>query len=281
MSKRNNVAACTKEHRRMRTRKNLMAHTVLFCAFAGRGWAIAPLELDFPMIGGSLGQTIQLNIRGVGDPQISTPRCQATLSFQDSRNVPVGTSSSVDLGPGQAASLILSFNQLVSRAGQRLELRPVVRPLNRELNFACQTSVEIYEPSSGRTTAWAAPPNPGISDPEENLSPVSGALGQTIRFGVVRGVEDPNQNQPCTADLALRNSRGAVVVQKRVALQPGQADALDLNMNTQLSRLGERLLISPSLSPVETGSTQGCVVSVQVFDQSTGWTTTYIGDPDE
>src|SRR5262249_12343782 len=172
--------------------------------------------------------------------------------------------SSVDLAPGQAAFLIISFSQFVSHAGQRFELRPVVRPLNRELNFACQTSVEVYEPSSGRTTAWAPPPNPGISDPNEDLPPVSGALGQTIRFGVVRGDGDSSQNQLCSADLVLRNSRGAAVVQKRVALQPGQADALDLNMNTQLSRSGERALIGPSLRPVETGSTHGCVVSVQV-----------------
>jgi hypothetical protein len=82
-----------------------MAHAVLLGALAGRGWSVAPLELGFPMIGGSLGQTIQLNIRAIGDPNISTPRCQATLSFRDSRSVPVGTSSSVDLGPGQAASL--------------------------------------------------------------------------------------------------------------------------------------------------------------------------------
>jgi hypothetical protein len=71
------------------------------------------------------------------------------------------------------------------------------------------------------------------------------------------------------------------VGQKRVALEPGQADALDLNMNTQLSRFGERLLIAPSLRPVETGGTRGCVVSVQAFDQASGWTTTYITDPDE
>jgi len=69
----------------MSTRQNLMAPMVVFCALAGRGWAIAPLEPDFPMIGGSLGQTIQLNIRSDGDPQIFTPRCQATLIFRDSR----------------------------------------------------------------------------------------------------------------------------------------------------------------------------------------------------
>ena len=44
---------------------------------------------------------------------------------------------------------------------------------------------------------------------------------------------------------------------------------------------GERLLIAPSLRPLETGGTQGCVVSVQVFDQASGWTTTYISDPDQ
>jgi hypothetical protein len=46
-------------------------------------------------------------------------------------------------------------------------------------------------------------------------------------------------------------------------------------MNMQLSRFGERLLIAPSLRPLETGVTRGCVVSVcrssvQVFDQVSG-----------
>src|SRR5262249_13488267 len=111
----------------MKTEKTLMAYTVLTCAVAGGCWAI-PSELDFPMIGGSAGQMIQLNIRGVGDPQISTPRCQATLSFRDTRNAPVGDSRAVDLGPGQTATLTLNFNQLGSRLGERFELEPLVTP---------------------------------------------------------------------------------------------------------------------------------------------------------
>ena len=65
-----------------------------------------------------------------------------------------------------------------------------------------------------------------------------------------------------------------LVAQKRVALEPGQSDFLDLNLNTQVSRFGERAVIQPCLQPVAAGSTVGCAISVQVFDQFTGWTTT-------
>jgi hypothetical protein len=232
------------------------------------------------MIGGSAGQMIQLNIRGVGDPQISTPRCQATLSFRDTRNAPVGDSRAVDLGPGQSATLTLNFNQLVSRVGERFELEPLVTPASGGVNFACQASVEVYEPISGRTTAWAPSANPGFSDPDDDVPPVSGALGQTMRLGVVRTISDPDDKR-CIVDLMFRNSQSIIVAQKRVLLEPGHGDALDLNMNTQVSRLGDRALIAPSLRTVATGSGNGCLVSVQVFDQRTGWTTTYVEDPNQ
>jgi hypothetical protein len=107
---------------------------------------------------------------------------------------------------------------------------------------------------------------------------VNGALGQTMRSNVVRGISDPNENQPCVAELLFRNSQGTALAQKRVLLAPGTADFLDLNMNTQVSRLGERVPITPSLRPATSGSAIGCVVSLQLFDQLTGWTTTYISD---
>jgi hypothetical protein len=144
----------------MTKRSGIVPCSVLAFALAPKVWAIAPPEPDFPMVGGSLGQTIQLNIRAVGDPQILAPRCQAILSFRDSNNLPVGTSLTVDLGPDQGTFLTLSFNRLVSRLGQRFELQPVVTAVNREVNFACQASVEIYESISGRTIAWIAPPEP-------------------------------------------------------------------------------------------------------------------------
>jgi len=240
---------------------------------------------DFPMFGGSVGQAIQLNIRAVGDPQISVARCQATLSFHDGRNLPVGTSRTVNLGPNEGAFLTLEFSQVVSRLGQRFELRPVVTPINTEGDFPCQTSVELYDLTTGRTTAWAPPPNPGISDPNldhDDFPPVSGALGQTMRLGVVRtaaGISDPNLRTACQADLIFHNSQGAVVAQKRVALEPGQSDFLDLNLNTQVSRIGERVVYLPCVKPVAAGSTIGCAISVQVFDQFTGWTTTAASAP--
>jgi hypothetical protein len=101
---------------------------------------------------------------------------------------------------------------------------------------------------------------------------VSATLGQTLRFGVVRTTA-----QSCTADLVFHNSQGVVVAQKRVALEPGHSDFLDLNMTQQVPRFGERGLYLPCVQPVAAGSSDGCIGSVQVFDQFTGWTTTFAG----
>jgi hypothetical protein len=267
---------------------NHLVRLIFASGLAARIWATPPPEPEFPMAGGSLGQAIQLNIRTVGDPQISQPRCQAILSFRDSANLQVGPTRSVDLGEDEAASLTVNFSQFVSRFGQRFDLRPIVTRLSREANFSCQTSVELFDSMTGRTLAWTTPPEPGApsstAPPEPELPPVSGALGQTMRFGIVRttassGISDPDELPACSADLIFHNSRGVIVAQKRVLLQPGHSDFLDLNVNTQVSRFGERAVLQPCLQPVSTGSANGCVASVQVFDQITGWTTVVASAP--
>ncbi|MBI3682842.1 MAG: hypothetical protein HY235_20915 [Acidobacteria bacterium] len=243
-------------------------------ALAGGRLCADPTPHLFPMMGGSLGNVIQLNVGGLGGPDT---RCQAQLGFRDLRNMPVGPSRAVDLGPGETASLTLNFNTLVSMSRQRFELRPLVTPANRDgSNFACKSSAEIYEPGSGRDLAWASPAilDPGIAPV---LPPVSAALYQTLRLGAIGdpdltpAIGDPNVK--CAADLVLRNSRGVVVARKTVSLGAGMGDFVDLNMNTQVSRLGERAIIDPGIIPAPGTSAAGCRVSVQLIDQFTGWTT--------
>ena len=60
---------------------------------------------------------------------------------------------------------------------------------------------------------------------------------------------DPEKNQRCNADLIFRNNEGVVAAQTRVLLAAGAADFRYLNMYTQVSRLGERAAIVPSLYP--------------------------------
>ncbi|MFN7938773.1 MAG: hypothetical protein U0R19_35920 [Bryobacteraceae bacterium] len=57
----------------------------------------------------------------------------------------------------------------------------------------------------------------------------------------------------------------------QVRPEPGRSEVLDLNMNG-LVRFGERAVVVHRFLPLGAGSAEGCVFSVQVFDQGTGWT---------
>lgn len=79
------------------------------CALTGRGFAVGLAELRFPMIGGVSGQVIQLNIRAIGDPNISL----ASVGFRDRSGLSVGASRAIDLRLGQGTFVKLKFSQFV------------------------------------------------------------------------------------------------------------------------------------------------------------------------
>ena len=60
---------------------------------------------------------------------------------------------------------------------------------------------------------------------------------------------DPEEHQSCNADLIFRNNEGVMLAQTRVLLAAGAADFRYLNMYTQVSGLGDRAAIVPSLYP--------------------------------
>ena len=97
----------------MTSQTTTAAYLILMCALTGKSFATGLPGLNFPMVGGVSGQTIQLNIRAIGDPNISLARCQANVGYRDSSGHPIGSSRAVDLRPGQNTFLTLKFSQFV------------------------------------------------------------------------------------------------------------------------------------------------------------------------
>lgn len=113
--------------------------------------SIGPEPHTFGLLGLTLFETLRLNV--VAYPP--SP-CVAQLSFVDINGNPIGTTISVNLSNGEAASLDLNGNSLVMRFGQRAEVQPVVT-LNPLVASACQASAEIVDQFSGRTLAYTMP----------------------------------------------------------------------------------------------------------------------------
>jgi hypothetical protein len=111
------------------------------------GYALSP---EFSMLGVTVLQTARLNV-------VSYPPdpCIGTVSFVNSKGVPVGNTLNVQLAPGQAASLDLPGSTLVTKLGQRAEVQPVVTAPNG----GCVASTEVYLNGLGTSTAYF-PPDP-------------------------------------------------------------------------------------------------------------------------
>jgi hypothetical protein len=96
-------------------------------------------------------QTARLNVVAFPpDP------CAGEISFVDAQGAQVGPSLAVNLGPGQAQFLDLPGTALLTRLGQRAELRPVVVSPN---GGVCVISTEIYSSELGSTSGYF-PPDP-------------------------------------------------------------------------------------------------------------------------
>ena len=100
---------------------------------------------QFGMFGVTVLQTARLNVVAFPvDP------CIGQLSFVNSSGVPVGNTLNVQLAPGQAASLDLPGNTLVTKLGQRAEVQPVISGSNG----GCVASAEVYIEGLGATSTF-------------------------------------------------------------------------------------------------------------------------------
>jgi hypothetical protein len=224
---------------------------------------------NFPMIGITRGQTLQLNV--VAFP---TGPCYAQLGFQDSNGNPAGTTTSVTLQPGQSASLAINGNSLTNSLGQRVEVLPTVVPVAGIVS-SCGASAEVFDNLLGITSVLV----PGAVGYPSN--PDLGMLGvtvlQTVRVNVVAYPVDP-----CVGQVSFLNNSGELIGNSlmTVNLNPGQATFLELPGSAMVAKLGQRAEVQPVMTPsVTLGSSSGepnaCVVSAEVYVNGLGTTSAY------
>jgi hypothetical protein len=140
-------------------------------------WACNHCRMAFGMVGAVPGQTARLNVVNIPEstPQPSTsdptgPVWSGTLTFVDSNgsilNDPstgLPAQTSLTLAPGQAGFLEVVFPVgPTSGPGGRLQLRAQVDSADGTQNVDIETTFEIFDISTGKTTTVLLfPHNPG------------------------------------------------------------------------------------------------------------------------
>jgi hypothetical protein len=109
------------------------------------GWPPTPI---FGALGVTALETVRLNVVAYPpDP------CIGQLSFVNTAGIQVGNAIPVQLAPGQAVSLDLPGSTVVTKLGQREEVRPVVT----SSSGVCVASTEVYASGLGITVVYSLP----------------------------------------------------------------------------------------------------------------------------
>ena len=123
-----------------------------------------------------------------------------------------------------------------------------------------------------------AEPVQAFEDPNEKPSPMVGlARGQTARLNVVN-IGDPSI-EPCEVQMVFYDSQGKALASDVQKLDPGVATFLDLgygDIGDPTIRVQIRAWVK-----VVVGDPTLCLSSLEVFDNETGRTTVFIGDPND
>src|ERR1700730_16032151 len=98
---------------------------------------------NFSLVGLALNQSLRINVVApVAQPGFPPNPCSAAISFSDANGNSVGSTRSVNLIPGQSASLDLNANALLQRFGQRAEVRPIAVTYPPS---PCSVSAEVFD----------------------------------------------------------------------------------------------------------------------------------------
>jgi hypothetical protein len=228
--------------------------------------------VDFGMIGLAESQTLRLSI--IAFP--SGPTCIAQLGFANSSGGTVGTTKTVNLGPGQGDWLDLKGSTLALPFAGRAEVRPVVtlNPLVGGAS-ACLANAEILDSFSGFSLVLA--PGATVTVNPTPIFPLQGvAWGQVLRLNLVAFVPDPVNPSPCIAQLSFVDKLGhpAGPAPKMVNLSLGQADFLDVAGARLVAQFGQRAELRPVVTIVTTGAAAPavCAATAEVYDQFSGRT---------
>ncbi len=244
---------------------------------------------NFSLVGLAFNQSLRINIVvPTAQPGFPPSSCAAALWFLDANGNPVGPSRSVNLDPGQSASLDLNANTVLKRFGQRVELRPVAITFPPD---PCVVSAEVFDNFTGFSTlvipatSVLIPPGPNeIAPGPPNFGMQGLAVGQVLRLNAVAYPPNPAYPpSPCTATLGFADHNGnAVGAATTVNLSPGQTASLDLNSSVVIANpftggsfaiFGQRVEVRPLVRLLPTSvAPNACQVSAEVFDTFTGRT---------
>ncbi len=106
--------------------------------------------------------------------------------------------------------------------------------------------------------------------------------GTVARLNVVNAGDPSISPAPCTLELKFFSDRGVEIAQKRVALEPGQSDFLQIGDPTALPgrlRAYRRAAVISTIAPPEPEIPPGpCLGSLEVIENLTGRTMVFMGD---
>ena len=233
-----------------------------------------------PPGGVGLAQRLHL-VAGPVNPAPGGP-VQLALGFTDLNGNPVGpTLTTQPLSAGQTASLDLNADTLISRLGDRIEVRPTVKtvqlPGAPPVSTALTITWEIRDNLTGIGTVLtsALMAAPGNGPPTFVLQGLAG--GEIMRLNV----SAYTTNNPCIAVLSFADNNGIPVGPSMpVNLNPGMSSSLDLNSSVLGLAIGQVTNVQPIVtltSPITAGPPvqSVCAASSEVFDRLTGRTHTY------
>ena len=243
----------------------------------------------FPIIGEGLGQTLRV----IAVAPEGGAGCDAMLRFVDvsGNQQPPNPNKTVDLMPGQSDFLDFPANLVLTRLGQRLELRPTadvlaMLPSGAPANTDCMFFAEVFDQATGFSQVFAHPPNPNMPGSMPTFPLMGVALGQVLRFTAVAVGPGP-QTTPvaagaCMVTMGFEDMSG---VQKppnpnTMTLSPGQGMFLDFSAAGMLTRVGQRAEVRPVAmisSPDSAMPCIGVVFLAEIFDTFSGHTWSAVG----
>lgn len=206
---------------------------------------------------------------------------QLTLGFVDLNGNRVGPSlTTPPLSPGQTESLDLDADTLITRIGQRVEVRPVItaqNPTGAPVEITLESTSEVVDKLTGFGTVLARTVDSGNGPPTFGLQGIAG--GETLRLtALARDAGATAFN--CVAQLSFADKNGNPIGPTMpVNLSSGMGASLDLDANVLGLGLGRRIDVQPIVTltssvPGALPTTSVCEASAEVFDHFTGRTHT-------
>ena len=254
----------------------------LFALPAGDLFAVGPGPIQFPLIGIGAGQTLRLNAVASDPGPVNTPAgCAATLSFANPAGAVMVNPGpiQINLAPGESAFLDFPVQLALARAGQRIELRPMVSFPAAGGGTDCVFAAEIFDQLSGFSQVFSQPESASLPGNPATFSLMGVAFGETLRLNAVAVNPGPINSPaaadvppgPCVVTLGFVDASGTQVQPGpvQITLNPGEGRFLDLPAVQLVHRLGQRALVRPVVAVESLPGAEACAgvaSAAELFD---------------